>query len=419
MLWVNLIMDSLGSLALATEPPYEELLKRKPTKRNEFIINGKMCKHIALQSIAQIILLILLYLYAPKFIKENNLVRLAENYLIEKCYDQFPGKNPIYIINGMESKWKNDIKLKSNNNGTYCGDYKDKYTLSQAFNQYIDSNSGTVHMVIIFNIFVFYTLFNQINCRVIDDSFNIFTRMHKSLFFPLITIFEMGLQVLIIFLGNSPFHIVDKGLTGIQWGICIGFSAITFVISIIAKCIPIDTCLDRALSPKEEFLEFDPLTPEIKDENPNKIDIIIDDKMKNIKEEETEEDIISEKVNLNLGHYDFNNFDKAYNLNEEKKTNNDRSLPRTDNSIIDSKRELINNNNDMNEEKSEAIVEEPSKKYKVTNLGENLMRLPDNYSTDDEDEFKFINLMNESNDSYDLAVDSKTIKVWAKIVSQN
>ena len=40
MLWVNLIMDSLGSLALATEPPYEELLKRAPTKRNESIING-------------------------------------------------------------------------------------------------------------------------------------------------------------------------------------------------------------------------------------------------------------------------------------------------------------------------------------------------------------------------------------------
>ena len=40
MLWVNLIMDSLGSLALATEPPYEELLKREPTKRNESMING-------------------------------------------------------------------------------------------------------------------------------------------------------------------------------------------------------------------------------------------------------------------------------------------------------------------------------------------------------------------------------------------
>ena len=418
MLWVNLIMDSLGSLALATEPPYEELLKRKPTKRNEFIINGKMCKHIALQSIAEIILLIILYLLAPKFIKEDNLVRLAENYIIEKCYDQFPGKNPEYIINGMESKWKNDIKLKNNiHNETDCGYYKDKHTLSQAYNQYIDSNSGTTHMVIIFNIFVFYTLFNQINCRVIDDSFNIFKRIQRSLFFPIITIYEMGLQVLIIFLGNSPFHIVDRGLTGNQWGICIGFSAITFVISIIAKCIPIDTCLDRALSPKEEQTDFDPLTPEIKDDKPNNIDVIIDNEMKNKNEEETEDDIVSEKVNLNLLHYDFNNIDRSYNFNEEKKTNNDRSFPKSDISISDSKREL-NNNNGMIEEKSEAKVEEPSKKYKVTNLGQNLLKLPENYSTDDEDEFKFINLMNESNDSYELAVDSKTIKVWAKIVSQ-
>jgi hypothetical protein len=141
--------------------------------------------------------------------------------------------------------------------------------------------------------------------------------------------------------------------------------------------------------------------------------------MKNKNEEETtEEDIVSEKVNLNLLHYDFNNIDRSYNYNEEKKTNIDRSFPKSDISISDSKRELNNNNNGMLEEKTEAKVEEPSKKYKVTNLGQNLLKLPENYSTDDEDEFKFINLMNESNDSYDLAVDSKTIKVWAKIVSQ-
>ena len=410
MLWVNLIMDSLGSLALATEPPYEELLKRKPTKRNEFIINGKMCKHIALQSIAQIVLLICLYLLAPKFIKENNLVRRAENYIIESCYEQYPGKSPEYIINGMESKWKNDIKLKNNIN--YCGDYVNKLTLSQAYNQYINSNSGTTHMVIIFNIFVFYTLFNQINCRVIDDSFNIFKRMQRSLFFPIITIFEMGLQILIIFLGSSPFHIVDKGLTGNQWGICIGFSAITFVVSIIGKCIPIDTCLDKALSPKEEPQEFEHLTPEPK-EKPKNIDDVIDVKVRNINEEETEEDIVSEKINLNLLQYDFNNIDninKPIIIIEDKKANNIRSFPESDIPI----------NNGMIEEKKEEEekIEEPSKKYKVTNLGQNIMKLPENYSTDEEEEFKFINLMNESNDSYDLAVDSKKIKVWAKIVSK-
>jgi magnesium-transporting ATPase (P-type) len=33
MLWVNLIMDTFASLALATEPPTEKLLERKPHNR--------------------------------------------------------------------------------------------------------------------------------------------------------------------------------------------------------------------------------------------------------------------------------------------------------------------------------------------------------------------------------------------------
>lgn len=33
MLWINLIMDTLGSLALATEPPSYDLLDRKPYSR--------------------------------------------------------------------------------------------------------------------------------------------------------------------------------------------------------------------------------------------------------------------------------------------------------------------------------------------------------------------------------------------------
>ena len=44
---------------------------------------------------------------------------------------------------------------------------------------------------------------------------------------------------------------------------------------------------------------------------------IIDIKMKNINEEETEEDIVSEKVNLNLLHYDFNNIDKSSIINKK------------------------------------------------------------------------------------------------------
>ena len=249
MLWVNLIMDSLGSLALATEPPYEELLQREPTRRNESMINGRMWKHIVLQSLIQIIILVIFYLIAPEFIKETNLTRLAENRIIAFCYNKYPGKDVDHIIYGTEIKWPTSGKLR-NQFKEYCGKYGERATLTDAFTEYQNANSGTVHMTFIFNIFVYYTLFNQINCRVIDDSFNIFVRISRSLLFMMICFFEMALQLLIIFIGKSPIHVVNDGLTGKQWGICIGFSAITFVVSFIGKILPVHICIDNYLDKK-------------------------------------------------------------------------------------------------------------------------------------------------------------------------
>ena len=256
MLWVNLIMDSLGSLALATEPPYEELLQREPTKRNESIINGRMWKHIIIQSLCQIILLVILYFLAPEFIKEDNLVRLAENRVLKFCYSDYPGKDVDHIVYGTDIKWPRDGRL-VHAHKLFCGKYTNRQNLKDAYTEYVNSNCATVHMSLIFNIFVFYTLFNQINCRVIDDSFNILIRITRSFLFPLICICEMGLQVAIIYVGKSPFHIINDGFTGDQWGICIGFSAITFVVSFLVKLLPIHLVIDKYIAPKNEEKEED------------------------------------------------------------------------------------------------------------------------------------------------------------------
>jgi P-type Ca2+ transporter type 2B len=56
LLWVNLIMDSLGSLALATELPKDTLLDRPPYRRDEYIISRKMVKHLIGMSIWEIII---------------------------------------------------------------------------------------------------------------------------------------------------------------------------------------------------------------------------------------------------------------------------------------------------------------------------------------------------------------------------
>lgn len=50
-------MDTLASLALATEPPTDELLTRKPYTRNESLITANMWKNIITQGLMQIAVL--------------------------------------------------------------------------------------------------------------------------------------------------------------------------------------------------------------------------------------------------------------------------------------------------------------------------------------------------------------------------
>lgn len=54
MLWVNLIMDTLASLALATEMPTPELLLRKPYGRTKALISRTMAKNILGQAVYQL-----------------------------------------------------------------------------------------------------------------------------------------------------------------------------------------------------------------------------------------------------------------------------------------------------------------------------------------------------------------------------
>lgn len=57
MLWVNLIMDTFASLALATEPPTEALLLRKPYGRNNPLISLTMMKNILGHGVYQLIII--------------------------------------------------------------------------------------------------------------------------------------------------------------------------------------------------------------------------------------------------------------------------------------------------------------------------------------------------------------------------
>ncbi len=66
MLWVNLIMDTLAALALATEPPHKEVMKQKPRKSSDFIISPSIKKSLLVTSA-------LMFVFLMAFLKFLNI----------------------------------------------------------------------------------------------------------------------------------------------------------------------------------------------------------------------------------------------------------------------------------------------------------------------------------------------------------
>ncbi len=64
MLWINLIMDTLGGIAFAGEAPMESAMKEPPKKRDEPILNGYMVNEIVLHG-AFTVALFLFFLKCP------------------------------------------------------------------------------------------------------------------------------------------------------------------------------------------------------------------------------------------------------------------------------------------------------------------------------------------------------------------
>ncbi|CRJ89129.1 hypothetical protein BN1723_008438 [Verticillium longisporum] len=69
LLWVNLIMDTFAALALATDPPTESQLRRKPEAKTAPLITLTMWKMIIGQSIYQLIVSFVLHFGGPSFLK--------------------------------------------------------------------------------------------------------------------------------------------------------------------------------------------------------------------------------------------------------------------------------------------------------------------------------------------------------------
>ena len=249
MLWVNLIMDSLGSLALATEPPTDSLLLRKPYPKSEYIINSLMWKHLFSQAMIELAITLFLYLYAHKFVPETNPELIKLNQQILNCYGQIPGQinhltqNVNFMIAGPVIFWPSNIERLPDALPNACGEFYKFKNLDTAHTYFIGIY-GSAHLTVIFNTFVLYTLFNELNARVIDGSYNIFKDIHKNYLFIIIIFVELGLQGLLISVAGVGFKVSKFGLDGPQWGICFALGSITLIVSVILKPIPMERCFE-------------------------------------------------------------------------------------------------------------------------------------------------------------------------------
>lgn len=91
---------------------------------------------------------------------------------------------------------------------------------------------------IIFNMFVWMQIFNELNCRRLDNKFNVFVGIHRNLFFILINAIMIGLQIGIIFIGGRIFDIDTDGLNGVQWAISILIAAFSLPWGVLVRIFP-------------------------------------------------------------------------------------------------------------------------------------------------------------------------------------
>ncbi|KAK4158396.1 hypothetical protein C8A00DRAFT_39372 [Chaetomidium leptoderma] len=111
LLWVNLIMDTLAALALATDPPQANVLDRKPERKGTSIISITMWKMILGQAVYQLLITFLIYfggigiLPGPDDMTESQIHTLVFNTFVwMQIFNQWNNRrldNDFNIFEGM------------------------------------------------------------------------------------------------------------------------------------------------------------------------------------------------------------------------------------------------------------------------------------------------------------------------------
>merc|ERR1719326_175391 len=172
MLWVNLIMDALASLALASEHPDASILVRAPVNRSTSMVTPQMAFNMVGQALFQVVVIVFM-LFNP-------------HVLPTSCQDNDTCDADGKMVQG-------SLYSRANN------------------------NDPSEHYTFIFNVFVFMQLFNEINCRKLFGEINVFEGFFANPLFLVIWVGTVVCQAAgVQFLGRW-IRVTDSGCTRMQW----------------------------------------------------------------------------------------------------------------------------------------------------------------------------------------------------------
>ncbi|KAG6700397.1 hypothetical protein I3842_08G110500 [Carya illinoinensis] len=96
LLWVNLIMDTLGALALATERPTDELMQRSPVGRTAPLITNIMWRNLLAQALFQISVLLTLQFKGESIFNVNEEVKdtlIFNTFVLCQVFNEFNSRS--------------------------------------------------------------------------------------------------------------------------------------------------------------------------------------------------------------------------------------------------------------------------------------------------------------------------------------
>ncbi len=185
MLWVNLIMDTFAALALASLPPSREVMKSKPRRQGDFIINRAMMWSIIGGGFLFVIVLFGLMQYFRHF----DITTLAQFNLIEFV----------------------------------CSIFDFNYGQGATLSRY--------ELSMFFTIFVFLSFWNLFNARAFKSGHTAFHNARESkVFFSTLIAIVAG-QWLIVEIGGTMFNVVPLAL--MDWSLIIGSTSAVMIIPLI------------------------------------------------------------------------------------------------------------------------------------------------------------------------------------------